>query len=580
MKRLVLWLALLAVPLSSFAQSKNVCTTLPGIGATGRTQITAGGSTNLSAFNGGNFTYRTTGSPSGVSITIEAGNVALGTQDPFTKVSAVTNTAGADMGSATGVYNYWWVNVGTLSGGTSPKVIVTACMTPITLSAAGGIPGEGTVTNFSTGNLSPIFTASVGNPSTTPALSFSLSNAAAHRFLGNNTGSTAAPSYQQVKDADIGFADITTGNASGSAHGFMPKGTGSATDCYLGNNTIGACPGSGGGMAIGGTVTSGTPGSLLFVGSGPVLAQNNANLFWDATNLGLNIGTTTPAVGLPYLNVSKLYDDSDNNDSSVGINLSTSATNASAKASNVLQGFTVYADMTDADNAEVTGAVIGAYNNSATGGALDTLKALDLGVGNIGSGSTVVDAIALNIHDVSGATNNYAIKTGTGKVEFNGSEALTEGNTPAFPSTSGATKPLCYNDTTPPGTLSNCTVPRALSFSIGDPGGSALSAASTTTAYITVPFACTIAAYNLVIDAGTITVKFWKKATGTAIPTSSDSINTSGVAISSGTAIHSTTVSDFTTTTVAANDIVAMNVSTVATAKFVNGVLQCNQTVF
>lgn len=52
--------------------------------------------------------------------------------------------------------------------------------------------------------------------------------------------------------------------------------------------------GGGGGMAIGGTVTSGTTGSLLFVGAGPVLAQDNANLFWDDTNNFLGIGTVTP----------------------------------------------------------------------------------------------------------------------------------------------------------------------------------------------------------------------------------------------------------------------------------------------
>lgn len=56
--------------------------------------------------------------------------------------------------------------------------------------------------------------------------------------------------------------------------------------------------GAGGGMSIGGAVTSGTTGSLLFVGSGPVLAQDNANLFWDDTNNRLGIGTATPAVAL------------------------------------------------------------------------------------------------------------------------------------------------------------------------------------------------------------------------------------------------------------------------------------------
>ncbi len=120
------------------------------------------------------------------------------------------------------------------------------------------------------------------------------------------------------------------------------------------------------------------------------------------------------------------------------------------------------------------------------------------------------------------------------------------------------------------------SVTHGIPFTIGDPAGSTLTVATTTTDYFTVPAACTISAYNLVIDAGTITVKFWKIATGTAIPTSSNSISTSGVSISSGTANHSTTLSDFTTTTVTANDIMAMNVTAVTTAKYVQGVLQCD----
>jgi hypothetical protein len=148
-----------------------------------------------------------------------------------------------------------------------------------------------------------------------------------------------------------------------------------------------------------------------------------------------------------------------------------------------------------------------------------------------------------------------------------GNKASQVGNLSGDVSTSGST-------TT---TLSSTFKRRGISFSIGVPGGTALTAVSTTTDYVTVPIACTISGYNLNIDAGTITVKFWKVATGTAIPTSGNSINTSGVGISSGTAIHSTTVSDFTTTTVTANDIMAMNVTAVASAAFVNGVLQCDQ---
>lgn len=111
----------------------------------------------------------------------------------------------------------------------------------------------------------------------------------------------------------------------------------------------------------------------------------------------------------------------------------------------------------------------------------------------------------------------------------------------------------------------------------GDPAGSALSAGATTTRYFTVPYACTIAAWNILVDAGTVTIKVWRKSTGTAIPTSSDSINTSGLALSSGTAIHSTTLTDFTSTVIAANDILGINISAVATAKFVSFLLQCNR---
>lgn len=53
--------------------------------------------------------------------------------------------------------------------------------------------------------------------------------------------------------------------------------------------------GGGGGMAIGDAVTSGTAGSLLFVGTGGVLAQNNTALFWNNTSSRLGVGVAAPA---------------------------------------------------------------------------------------------------------------------------------------------------------------------------------------------------------------------------------------------------------------------------------------------
>jgi hypothetical protein len=47
----------------------------------------------------------------------------------------------------------------------------------------------------------------------------------------------------------------------------------------------------GGGASIGGPITGGTAGSILFVNPSGTIAQDNANLFYDSTNHSLNIGT-------------------------------------------------------------------------------------------------------------------------------------------------------------------------------------------------------------------------------------------------------------------------------------------------
>lgn len=52
--------------------------------------------------------------------------------------------------------------------------------------------------------------------------------------------------------------------------------------------------GGGGGSGIGGTIAGGTAGSVLFINPDGILAQDNANLFWDYNNNRLGIGTNTP----------------------------------------------------------------------------------------------------------------------------------------------------------------------------------------------------------------------------------------------------------------------------------------------
>ncbi len=59
--------------------------------------------------------------------------------------------------------------------------------------------------------------------------------------------------------------------------------------------------GSGGGsgtMAIGDPITSATEGSVLFAGSGGVLAQDNSNFFWDDSTNRLGLGDVSPVAAL------------------------------------------------------------------------------------------------------------------------------------------------------------------------------------------------------------------------------------------------------------------------------------------
>ena len=86
---------------------------------------------------------------------------------------------------------------------------------------AGDLPaGTGTVTSFSAGNLSPLFTTSVATATTTPALTFALSNAAGGTVFGNATASAAAPGYTIAPV--LGIPGISTGSitiASSTASG-------------------------------------------------------------------------------------------------------------------------------------------------------------------------------------------------------------------------------------------------------------------------------------------------------------------------------------------------------------------------
>lgn len=98
----------------------------------------------------------------------------------------------------------------------------------------GGGGGSGTVTSFSAGNLSPLFTSSVATATTTPALTFSLSNAAQNSVLaGPASAGAGAPTYQTAPT--ISAANMTNFPATlpigvpGTSTGILTLGSSTAT---------------------------------------------------------------------------------------------------------------------------------------------------------------------------------------------------------------------------------------------------------------------------------------------------------------------------------------------------------------
>lgn len=121
------------------------------------------------------------------------------------------------------------------------------------------------------------------------------------------------------------------------------------------------------------------------------------------------------------------------------------------------------------------------------------------------------------------------------------------------------------------------TPAKGIVFVAGGPGGTITT--STISPTLPVAVSCSIKGYTLALasgDSGTVTVKFWKIATGSAVPTVANVISTSGLSISSGTAVASATVSDFTSVVITSGDMMVMAVTAVSgTVSTVTATLTC-----
>lgn len=157
----------------------------------------------------------------------------------------------------------------------------------------GCVGGDGTVTSFSAGNLSPLFTTNVATPTTTPALSFNLSNCNQYQVFGRVVAGTGAPSYVPlnpiafnglaIPNREVAFGNGTgitsTSNFQFTTGNSLKIGTGTVTGAYGINMGAGSNASNYVLNIGGGTVNNNGSNSLIICESGSEISgSGNASL--------------------------------------------------------------------------------------------------------------------------------------------------------------------------------------------------------------------------------------------------------------------------------------------------------------
>lgn len=159
-------------------------------------------------------------------------------------------------------------------------------VTSLTVASSNGFAGS-----FTAG-ATPALTLSTSVTGILKGNGTSISAAIAADFptLNQNTTGTASNVTGTVAIANGGTGQTSAANA---LNALLPTQTGNSGKFLTTNATAGswAFP-----MAIGNTISSATAGSVLFAGAAGVLAQDNANFFFDDAANILGIGTAAPTV--------------------------------------------------------------------------------------------------------------------------------------------------------------------------------------------------------------------------------------------------------------------------------------------
>jgi hypothetical protein len=257
--------------------------------------------------------------------------------------------------------------------------------------ANGGSAGAGTVTSFSSGNLSPLFTTSVATQTTTPAQTFSLSNAGVGTFLGNNTSAAAGPAYVTLSAVNPQTATYQVLASDFSAYKTITVASGTFTITLV---------------ASGAQPTNGQYISIVNYGSGVVtIARSGQNINGAAANLTLNAGSAANPTG------ATVWSDGTNYFAAVDEDNSNTGTVTSVAASAPLGGGTITTSGTLTCTTCTTNAAAATSNHVMVGGGSQAIVAAT---------NTTDDNTTFTTTDTSGVKSPVFTSTGNtaGFIDF------------------------------------------------------------------------------------------------------------------------------------------------------------------
>jgi hypothetical protein len=163
------------------------------------------------------------------------------------------------------------------------------------------------VTSFSSGNLAPLFSTSVANATSTPALSFSLTSQAANLVFASPNGASGAPTFRSLVANDIpsltgAYIDLTSTQTITGVKTFN-NATNSFTGSFAGTHS-----GNGAGLAslTAANISAGTAGISITGNAATATSAATATTAGNVTGIvavpngGTGVNASTTAANLVF----------------------------------------------------------------------------------------------------------------------------------------------------------------------------------------------------------------------------------------------------------------------------------------